>query len=312
MNPSQALVLPGRTSAGAARGKVEILVPLETYSRAQLDIIKATILPPRATDFELAQAIQVIGALQANPYARQVYFIRRKGKLIPQCGIDFYVTIAQRTGDYAGCDEPVWDPPLGAAAHPAHCKVTARQKSGGAAVGVVLWKEYAPANWERRAPADGDREGDEQGDVGFLWRKMPYAQLEKCARAKALRILFGADAFGGVYVDAELASARAEELDASVPAPPRGEPAPATVPAPALPPAPEVPAVPALPERAGGPDLDHVVLDFQNAIAQAQNRAEAGLVLARMKAAKAQGQLTPRAVRDLNDRLHARAKALPA
>ena len=208
--------LPPASAVGKREAAISVVVPGEEYTDVQLDIICDTVMPPNATRAELAQFLASCQATQLSPFNKQIYAIRRKGKLTIQTGIDGYVTMAQRTGDYAGADEPWFDcDPVeaqksaeqGAFVHPYACKVTVRRKSGGAATGLALWSEYAAYY------------GDKLGDT---WKAMPFTMLEKCAFAKALRKLFGADVFAGVYAEEEMQQADAKHY--STPATPPVEP----------------------------------------------------------------------------------------
>ena len=214
---SSGVSLPSRKELGQARAAISVVVPGEEYSDVQLDIICDTVMPPNASRAELAQFLAACQATQLSPFNKQIYAIRRKGKLTVQTGIDGYVTMAQRTGDYAGCDEPWFDvdpveleklrEETGQFHHPRACKVTVRRKSGGYAVGLALWSEYAAYYGN---------------DLGDTWKAMPHTMLEKCAFAKALRKLFGADVFAGVYAEEEMQQAEARHY--STPASPPMEP----------------------------------------------------------------------------------------
>ena len=188
----KALKLPsgGVGSGVALRQKVAVTVPGREYSPQEIEIIKATVMPPSATDFEVAQFLTICSTVKLDPFSRQIYAIRRKGRLIPQTGIDGYVTLAQRTGRYAGRSLPEWTPRPGQADRPDQCLVWVSDTRGGKAPGLALWSEHSP------------------GDIGareaFMWRTRPFEQLEKCAFAKALRALFGAETFGGVLVEDEV------------------------------------------------------------------------------------------------------------
>jgi phage recombination protein Bet len=205
---------PGR-SAVATREKVGVTVPGRDYTPQEVEIVKRTVMEgcPNASDFEVAQFLTICATVKLDPFARQIYAIRRKGKLVPQTSIDGYVTLAQRTGRYKGRSLPEWTPEPGSAQRPDRCVVWVYDTRGGKAPGLALWAEHKP----------------DQND--FMWRSRPFEQLEKCAFAKALRALFGADAFGGVYVEDEVQGMEMDEADVSHGTRPTSEqPAPAAEP----------------------------------------------------------------------------------
>src|ERR1039458_1522709 len=45
-----------------------------------------------------------------DPFTRQIYAVRRKGKVVHQTGIDGYRSSAERTREYAGSDEATFEP----------------------------------------------------------------------------------------------------------------------------------------------------------------------------------------------------------
>jgi phage recombination protein Bet len=188
MNDEAKLILPRGGVSTRQRAQVAVTVPGQEYSEEQVRIIKATVMPTDATDFEVAQFLTVCATVKLDPFSRQIYAIRRKGKLVPQTSIDGYVTLAQRTGRYGGRSLPEWEPKPGEAQRPDRCTVWVSDTRGGKAPGVALWNEHVPAQ-------------------DFIWKERPFEQLEKCAFAKALRALFGADAFGGIYVEDEIPQA---------------------------------------------------------------------------------------------------------
>src|SRR3990167_8379416 len=112
------------------------------------------------------------------PFFRQNHFTKRKSKsgeaIVITTGIDGFRLTASRTGAYAGSDEPVFK----------------EDEKGPLAATVTVWKLVqgvrcaftATARWVEYYPGDGPD--------GFMWRKMPYVMLAKCAEALALRKAF--------------------------------------------------------------------------------------------------------------------------
>lgn len=141
--------------------------------------------------------------MELDPFARQIYAIKRKGKVTFQTGIDGFRSSAEATGQYRGTDEPEFGPiedkPF---PHPAWARVVAIRRTPDG----DLVRQPAVARWDEFFPGEG-------GD-GFMWKKMPFSQLAKCAEAQALRKAFPRR-FGQVYVDAEMD--QADAVDAAIP-----------------------------------------------------------------------------------------------
>lgn len=178
------------------------LVKLE-FNTEQIELIKSQIAP-KATDDELKLFIYQAKRTGLDPMARQIYAIHRnvkdsKGnwveKMTIQTSIDGFRVIAERSGDYAGQDEPIFTDVLGedGKVKDKSCKVTIYRFRGDirypASVGVAYWSEYVQK----------DREGNPIG----LWAKMPRTMLAKVAEALALRKAYPQD-LSGIYTGDEM------------------------------------------------------------------------------------------------------------
>ncbi len=159
-----------------------------TFSRDQVDLIKRTIAKG-ATDDELKLFLYQCEKRGLDPLSRQIYFQKRKTKSGDQMtiltAIDGYRLIADRTGKYAGNDEPVFDEE----ASPSKATSTVYKIVGG-----VRCPFTATARWHQYYPGDAQ---------GFMWNKMPHLMLGKCAEALALRKAFPEE-LGGLYVEEEM------------------------------------------------------------------------------------------------------------
>lgn len=145
---------------------------------------------------ELTLFAEVANRSGLDPFAKQIFAIRRKGKVTFQTGIDGYRSIAARTGEYDGQDEPVYGPMVTDDRrwpwpHPEWATVRVYRK--GMSRGVA-----ATAFWEEYAPSD---ERDQ-----FMWRRMPRVMIAKVAEALGLRKAFPY-VYGGLYTDDEMAQA---------------------------------------------------------------------------------------------------------
>lgn len=167
-------------------------------TRDQIELAKRTVAVG-ATDDEFAMFLYQAKRTGLDPLSRQIHFVKRQGKGTIQTGIDGYRLIADRTGLYAGSDDYRFDEGLSSYEHgesdrgfPKTATVTVYKIVGGQRapfVATARWDEYYP--------------GDKQG---FMWRKMPYLMLGKCAEALALRKAFPAE-LSGVYTNEEMEQA---------------------------------------------------------------------------------------------------------
>jgi phage recombination protein Bet len=163
------------------------------YTPAQVDLIKRTIADG-CSDDELALFLHVCQRTGLDPFARQIYAIRRGVRMTIQTGIDGYRLIADRTGCYMGNAEPVFEhSPDG---QPTRATVTVWKLVHGQRcpfTATAFWDEFCPAR------------GQDQ-----MWRKMPHTMLAKVAESLALRKAFPAD-LSGVYTTEEMSQAAGDD-----------------------------------------------------------------------------------------------------
>jgi phage recombination protein Bet len=176
-------------------------IALVNFNEDQIKLIKSQIAP-KATDSELQLFLYQAKRTGLDPLTRQIYAIHRAckenvngawvwvNKMSIQTSIDGFRVIAERSGDYAGQDEPIFteeDAKL------ISCKVTVYRFRGDvrypAAVGVAYWSEYVQT----------DKENNPSG----LWKKMPHTMLSKVAEALALRKAYPQD-LSGLYTSDEM------------------------------------------------------------------------------------------------------------
>lgn len=182
----------------------------------QIDVVRNAICIG-ATDAELEFFLATCKRVDLDPFARQVWFVKRRQKRQdsrgndewvdvgrPETGIDGYRTIAERSKEYAGQGPTMWcgadgewrtvwlsDKP------PSAAKVTIYRTGFAVPLEhVALFSEFCPARLK-------------SGDLPGMWRKMPANQIAKCAEAGGFRKAFPRD-LSGLVTDVEM-----EHVDAN-------------------------------------------------------------------------------------------------
>jgi phage recombination protein Bet len=162
---------------------------LTLWTPEQTQLISTTIAPGCSND-ELRLFAYACQRTGLDPFSKQIYAIKRGGKMTIQAGIDGLRSIAERTGQLDGsethwCGEDgVWTDAWLAAKPPAAAKTILHRKGASHPfVGVARFADYNAG----------------QG----LWSKMPAAMIAKCSEALALRKAFPAD-LSGVYSTDEM------------------------------------------------------------------------------------------------------------
>jgi len=174
-----------------------------------------SVLAPDLTAEELKLFAIVSSRSGLDPFAKQIYAVKRQGRVTFQTGIDGYRSIAARTGLYDGQDEPEYGPVCGCGdkrpeGHPESATVRVYRKGVGRAIAATaFWHEYKP-------------EQGQSGRQDAMWVRMPRVMIAKVAEALALRKAFpydpenrmgiGAD----VYTSDEMAQAARSEPAAAV------------------------------------------------------------------------------------------------
>ena len=164
-------------------------IAITTWTPDQVQLISSAIAPGCTND-ELRLFAYACQRTGLDPFSKQIYAIKRGGKMTIQAGIDGLRAIAERTGQLDGSEtywcgeEGDWKDVWLSSKPPAAAKTIVHRKgSQHPFVGVARFADYNAG----------------QG----LWSKMPAAMIAKCSEALALRKAFPAD-MSGVYSTDEM------------------------------------------------------------------------------------------------------------
>lgn len=167
----------------------------EAWGEEHMRIVRDA-FAPTATPVEFMVMWAGAKSRGLDPVKKQIHFVKRYDALrgcdvwSSQVSIDGFRAIAEATGKYDGQDEPEFSRDPEDKSLVAKVRVY-RKDVGRAFVGVAMWPEFVQAK--------------KSGEPTYMWAKMPYHMLAKCAEALALRKAFP-EQLSGLYTPDEMGS----------------------------------------------------------------------------------------------------------
>lgn len=168
--------------------------PMMQWSAEQLRVIQGLLAPGLSND-EIRLFAVVCRRTGLDPFSRQIYAIKRGGRMTIQAGIDGYRALAERSGVYAGQLGPFWCGDDGK-----WVDVWLSKSPPLAAKVGILRSDFKEPLWAV-ARLDAYRQPSNS-----LWNTMADVLLAKCAESLGLRRSFP-QMMQGVYTHEEMEQA---------------------------------------------------------------------------------------------------------
>lgn len=168
-----------------------------SWSPDQITLLKKTVASGLdENEFKVFMHVAVHSNL--DPFKKQIYAIKRGGKMTIQTGIDGFASLAARTGELAGMDAPVfsYDP-------------DGRLVS----VAITIYRLVQGQRCPFTAMAFVD---EYYVDNNLMWKTKTHTMIAKCCRALCFRMAFP-DELSGLYTGDEMEQAGGQPAPIDVP-----------------------------------------------------------------------------------------------
>ncbi len=167
-------------------------------------LVEANIIPKGTPKAQVSVFARTCLERNLSPFSKQIYLMKRETKqgtrYNTQTSIDGFRSIAERTNKYAGSDDYLFDE--GITEYQMIKDARTKPTTATATVHKILpsgqiFPIRATARWQEYYPG---------ATLGFMWDKMPFLMLGKCAEALALRKAFP-EQLGSIYINEEMQQA---------------------------------------------------------------------------------------------------------